>query len=213
MAAVVERNRQLEERLVEARRFAKWGGVCAVVGMVGCVTVVAIGVTFFPRVKHVKVDSTEALCTIESTPQPVVSVGLVTDFAKECLLDLDGWGFDDYERRLTQATSRCLTPEFRKAYMTNPTLSSRISTVRDAVLRVKPMTENVPQIESEGEGKDGAYRWVVQVPLRRTYIQGGTKKSEQSVLYNATVVKVPRQAYNPVGLAIESLVEKPGYAR
>jgi len=211
--ALAAENVQLTERLKSAERFAKTGLRSATISAVAAGLVLVIGVIFFPRVKHIAVDNTEAVCPIEATAQSMVSSGLITEFAKECVLDLDGWGFDDYERRLKQATDRCMTMSYRKAYLTNPTINSRISTVREGVLRVKPTAIDVPAISEQGKSADGADSWTVQIPIRRAYFQGEKTLRPQEVVYNVTVVRVPRQAYMPLGLAIENLVEKPYISR
>jgi len=213
VAALVAENQQLAERLVEAKRYAKTGLLSAILSVGGFVAITALYLIIFPRVQHVAVANTDVVCPLESTSQSIVSATLITEFAKECVLDLDSFGFDDYDRRLKQVTDRCMTLEYRAAFLTNPSVSSRIQTVRDGVIRVKPMVIDVPSISQQGKSPDGSDSWVVQVPIKRMYLQGDKRLSTQDVIYDVTVSRVQRQAYSSLGLAISKLVEKPYLAK
>lgn len=208
--------RELQERLTaetrnkeEAKRTARW----ALVGL-GAVAVMAVAAgvivaTRFPLEKYLYTDNAKEICEAQVQDLPLVTSNTVMDFAKECVLDMDTFAHDTFEKDLTRMANRCFTPGFRKKFMEMDWLADRVSTVRSGFLRVSSQTSGTVVIADSGATADG-YKWVVQVPVKRTFRQGDSPRGSNERVYDVEVYRVLRDAYNPVGLGINAIYEKSG---
>lgn len=193
-----------KDQAVRTTRHALWalGGVTLVSVAVG-----AIFATRFPMERYIYTDNAKAICEAQLEDQPLVTASTVTDFAKECTLDIDTFGHDSVERDLSRMADRCLTPEFRKTFFEASWMGSRIDTVRSGFLRTSSQTTGPVLITSSGPTAQG-YLWKVQVPIKRTFRQGDTIKGNQERVYLLDVYRVTKNAQNPVGLSINQVTER-----
>jgi hypothetical protein len=185
-------------------RFALYG--CAAVLLT---TLLGVGVvlTRYPLERYLYTDNAKEMCEAQVYDAPLITTNTVTEFAKDCVLDLDTFANDSFEKDLTRMASRCLTPGFRKKFMEVDWLSDRVSTVRTQLLRVSSQTTGPVLVASSGPTADG-YMWRVQIPVRRTFRQGDTPKGSNERVYEVDVYRVVKDAYNPVGLGINAMYER-----
>lgn len=204
---------QLQKRVQEAQVARAESARNAKVAVIafGAVTVVSlVGVVLALRVlpleRYLYADNAKALCDAQLQEAPLVTTSTVTEFVKDCIVDMDTFAYDSVERDLTRMADKCFTPEFRKTFFQAPWLADRITTVREGFLRVSAQTTGPVLVVSSGPTAV-AYQWKVELPVNRYYRQGNTVKGSSSRAYKVTVYRVVRNAFNPVGLGINSVEE------
>ena len=193
-------------RANEAERTAK----LAVRGLIGVVGVsllcVGIGLARLPLERYLYSDNAKAICEAQLQSEPLITANTVLDFAKDCVLDMDTFAHYSVEKDLSRMAERCLTPDFRRAFFKAPWLKDRIQTVQEGYLRVAAQTTGPVLMESSGPTAEG-YKWTLQVPVKRTFLQGDAVKGSNQRMYRVDVYRVVRNAYNPVGLGINRIEE------
>ncbi|SFF31822.1 DotI/IcmL/TraM family protein [Paracidovorax wautersii] len=184
------------------------------IALMGLLVVVTAGVgaaitvvKMFPMEKYIYTDNAKAICEAQVQDEPLITTNTVLDFTKECILDLDTFAHDTFDRDLSRMANRCLTPQFRKKFLEVDWLNDRVATVRQNFFRVSSQSNGQPILAASGPVPEG-YKWVVQVPVRRTFRQGDTPRGTNEKVYEVEVYRVVRNAYNPVGLGINQIVEK-----
>ena len=171
-------------------------------------TIVAVGAVLgrYPLERYFITDNAKQICEATLDTRPQITQSTVTEFAKECVLDMDTFAHDSVERDLTRMADRCFNPEFRKVYMSQPWLADRITTVREKLYRVSSQTVG-PVLVTKSSDTPHGYMWQVQVPVRRTFRQGEAPVGFNDRVYVVDVFRVTRNAYNPVGLGINQITE------
>lgn len=192
---------------IAAVRTANIALVCLASTVFVSLTAVAVAIWRLPIERYIHSDNAKAICEAQLEPEPLVTTNTVLDFAKDCMLDMDTFSHDTVERDLSRVANRCFTPGFRKVYFEAPWLADRIGTVKDQFLRTSAETTGPALVESEGPSAEG-YKWIVQIPIKRTFRQGETIKGRQERVYRAEVYRVTKSAYNPVALGINKLDER-----
>lgn len=205
---------QLQRRAVAAEnsaiasgRAAKTAVICLGVVTTSVLIVGGFALWKLPIERYLYAENAKAICEAQLEAEPLVTTNTVLDFAKECMLDMDTFAHDSIERDLTKVANRCFTPNFRKTYFEAPWLAERIDTVREQVLRVASETRGPGLLEGEGNTAEG-YRWIVQLPVKRTFRQGETIKGRQERVYRVQVYRTVKNAFNPVGLGINAVDER-----
>lgn len=205
---------QLQQRVGQAevsRDSASRTARAAVYGVAAVLLVSMAGVglvlTRYPMERYLYTDNAKAVCEAQIQSEPLITTNTVTDFAKDCMLDLDTFAHDTFEKDLTKMASRCLTPGFRRQFMQVDWLADRVSTVRTQLLRVSSQTTGPVLVASSGPTADG-FMWRVQIPVKRTFRQGDTPKGSNERVYEVDVYRVVKNAYNPVGLGINAMYER-----
>lgn len=193
----------------EAQRTARWAFVGLGAVAVMAITAGVVVATRFPLERYLYTDNAKEICEAQVEELPLVTSNTVMDFAKECVLDMDTFAHDTFEKDLTRMANRCFTPGFRKKFMEMDWLADRVSTVRSGYMRVSSQTVGAVLIADSGPTPQG-YRWLVQVPVKRTFRQGDSPRGSNERVYDVEVYRVLRDAYNPVGLGINAIVEKSG---
>lgn len=207
IAELLKRAKLSEEARVAASGTARIAIAGLSVVVFVSLTGIAVALWKLPIERYIYTDNAKAICEAQLEGEPLVTSNTVLDFAKDCLLDMDTFSHDSIERDLTRMANRCFTPGFRKNYFEAPWLADRISTVRDQFLRTSAVTTGPVLIESEGPTAEG-YKWIVQVPIKRTFRQGDAIKGTQDRTYRAEVFRVTKSAFNPVALGINKLDER-----
>lgn len=196
-----------EEQSIHDRKVASLSVICLAV-VVSCSALSFLTIYLkLPVERYIYTDNAKAICEAQLEPEPLVTSNTVLDFAKDCMLDMDAFAYDSVEKDLTRVANRCFTPGFRKNYFEAYWLSDRIATVKEQFLRVSSETTGPVLVESEGPTPEG-YRWVVQVPVKRTFRQGDSIKGRQERFYRVEVFRVVKSAFNPVALGINKLDER-----
>jgi len=204
---------QLQKRVQEANAARAESARNAKIAVIafGAVTVVSlcgvvVALRVLPLERYLYADNAKALCDAQLQEAPLVTTSTVTEFVKDCIVDMDTFAYDSVERDLTRMADKCFTPEFRKTFFQAPWLADRITTVREGFLRVSAQTTGPVLVVSSGPTAV-AYQWKVELPVNRHYRQGNTVKGSSSRAYKVTVYRVVRNAFNPVGLGINSVEE------
>jgi len=204
---------QLNSRVEEAqagRDDAARSAKLAIIGLSVVTTVSLLGVVIalrtLPLERYLYSDNAKVVCDAQLKDDPLVTTTTVTEFAKDCILDMDTFAYDSVERDLSRMADKCFTPEFRKTFFQAPWLADRITTVRDGFLRVNAQTTGPVLVASSGPTAVG-YQWKVELPVKRSYRQGDVVKGSNNRTYRVTVYRVVRNAFNPVGLGINSVEE------
>lgn len=183
----------------------------SIVGLAATITVslagVAVALWKLPIERYIYTDNAKAICEAQLEGEPLITTNTVLEFAKDCMLDMDTFSHDTLERDLGRVSNRCFTPNLRKRYFEAPWLADRIATVKEQFLRVASETTLPGLVESEGPTAEG-YKWVVQLPVKRTYRQGEVLKGKQERVYRVDVYRITKTAFNPVGLGINSIDER-----
>ena len=202
-----ERVQQAETSRADAARTAR----LALYGFAGVLlsTLMGVGIVLsrYPMERYLYTDNAKQICDAQVQDTPLITTNTVTEFAKDCMLDLDTFSHDTFEKDLSRMASRCLTPGFRKKFMEVDWLSDRVSTVRTQLLRVSSQTTGPVLVASSGPTADG-YMWRVQIPVKRTFRQGDTPKGSNERVYEVDVYRVVKDAFNPVGLGVNAMYER-----
>jgi hypothetical protein len=205
---------QLQQRVVQAEKSRSDAARTARVALYGfagvlLTTLLGVGVVLsrYPMERYLYTDNAKEICEAQVLDVPLITTNTVTEFAKDCMLDLDTFAHDTFEKDLTRMASRCLTPGFRKKFMEVEWLSDRVSTVRTQLLRVSSQTTGPVLVASSGPTADG-YMWRVQIPVKRTFRQGDTPKGSNERVYEVDVYRVVKDAFNPVGLGVNAMYER-----
>lgn len=198
---------QAEKSRADAARTSRF----AMYGLAGVLltTLVGVGIvlTRYPLERYLYTDNAKTICEAQVQDVPLITTNTVTEFAKDCMLDLDTFAYDTFEKDLSRMASRCLTPGFRKKFLEVDWLADRVGTVRAQLLRVSSQTTGPVLVASSGATPDG-YMWRVQIPVRRTFKQGDTQKGSNERVYEVDVYRVVKDAFNPVGLGINAMYER-----
>lgn len=206
-AAALQAAKQADEARQHAQRTAK----VAIVGSLAVIAASVIGASVvaskYPLERYVYTDNAKAICEAPLEKSPLVTTNTVTEFAKDCAIDIDTFAYDSVERDLDRVASRCLTPGFRKKFFEASWLDQRIKSVKNGLLRVNSQTTGPVLVTNSGNTVDG-YLWKVQVPVKRTFRQGDSVQGSNERIYEMDVYRVTKDAYNPQGLAINAMVEK-----
>lgn len=207
MLQLQKRVEQAEKSRTDAARTARY----ALYGFSGVLltTLMGVGIVLsrYPMERYLYTDNAKEICEAQVLDVPLITTNTVTEFAKDCMLDLDTFAHDTFEKDLTRMASRCLTPGFRKKFMEVEWLSDRVSTVRTQLLRVSSQTTGPVLVASSGPTADG-YMWRVQIPVKRTFRQGDTPKGSNERVYEVDVYRVVKDAFNPVGLGVNAMYER-----
>lgn len=190
----------------QAARAARIGVIAFASVVTICLLGVYVALRALPLERYLYADNAKALCDAQLQEAPLVTTSTVTEFTKDCILDMDTFAYDSVERDLTRMADKCFTPEFRKSFFQAPWLADRITTVREGFLRVSAQTTGPVLVVNSGPTAVG-YQWKVELPVSRSYRQGNTLKGSNSRAYKVTVHRVVRNAFNPVGLGINSVEE------
>lgn len=209
MQVLAQLQRRAEEaeasgaRTAKTLRFALIGATTVIL-----TTIIAGGIFLsrYPMDRIIVTDNTKAFCEAQTQGEPLIGPNTVTEFAKDCALDIDTMAYDSIERDLTRAANKCMLPEFRKAFFEASWLADRIKTVETGLYRVKPQTTGPVLITNSGNTSMG-YLWRVEVPVKRTYLQGDSPKGANERIYQMDVYRVTKDAFNPVGLGINQITE------
>lgn len=202
---------QAAKQADEARQQAQSTAKVAIISSLVVISVSLIGVAVvaskYPLERYVFTDNAKAICEAPLEKSPLVTTNTVTEFAKDCAIDIDTFAYDSVERDLDRMVSRCLTPGYRKKFFEASWLDQRIKTVKNGLLRVNSQTTGPVLVTNSGSTVDG-YLWKVQVPVKRTYRQGDSVQGSNERIYELDVYRITKDAYNPQGLAINAIVEK-----
>lgn len=200
----VQQAEKSREDAARTSRFALYG-----FSSVLLTTLMGVGIVLsrYPLERYLYTDNAKEICEAQVQDVPLITTNTVTEFAKDCMLDLDTFAHDTFEKDLTRMASRCLTPGFRKKFMEVEWLSDRVSTVRTQLLRVSSQTTGPVLVASSGPTADG-YMWRVQIPVKRTFRQGDTPKGSNERVYEVDVYRVVKDAFNPVGLGVNAMYER-----
>lgn len=203
------RAEQAEDSKLQAQKTARAAVIAFAVCTVGGLVAAATLLSRFPLERYLYTDNAKAICDAQFQEEPLVTTNTVTEFAKECVLDMDTFAHDTFDRDLSRTAGRCFTPGFRKKYMEMPWLKDRVDTVRDGYLRVSSQTTGPVLVVASNPTADG-YHWRVQVPIKRSFRQGESPKGSNERVYEVDVYRVLKDAYNPVGLGINAIYERSG---
>lgn len=160
----------------------------------------------YPMDRYIYTDNAKEICEAQTYEAPLVTTNTVTEFAKDCALDIDTFGYDNAEQNLVKMANRCLLPNFRKKFFTAPWLEDRVNTVKQGLYRINSQTTGPTLVHSEGQTPNG-YMWRVEVPIQRFYRQGDALKGNNQKVYVMDIYRVRSDAFNPVGLGINAINE------
>lgn len=201
-----QRNEVAEAQLAQSIRTGRFalGGLVAVICTVG----ISAAVIFskYPMERYIHTDNAKQFCEAQTQDQPLITLNTVTEFAKDCALDIDTFGHDNAIENINKMAARCMTPGFRDEFFKADWLASRVDLVQKKLLRVNSQTTGPAIIQSSGPTPNG-YMWRVQVPIKRYFRQGESLQGTNERVYIMDVYRVTKDAFNPVGLAIHAVNE------
>lgn len=201
-----QRNAASEAQLAQSIRTGKFAlaGLAAVICTVGICSAVIF--SKYPMERYIHTDNAKQFCEAQTQSQPLITLNTVTEFAKDCALDIDTFGHDNAIENINKMAARCMTPGFREEFFKADWLASRVETVQNKLLRVNSQTTGPVIVQSSGTTPNG-YMWRVQVPIKRYFRQGESLQGSNERVYIMDVYRVTTDAFNPVGLAIHAVNE------
>lgn len=215
LGVIAQQAKRMDEQataLNEAKSTTKVVSICGTILFSAFAIGGAIVFSTFPLEHFLYTDNAKAICEADTKKEPLVTVNTVIEFAKDCAIDIDTFGYDSVERDLTRMAERCLTPDFRSEFFSAPWLGERVDLVKNSLYRVSSQTTGPVLVQSSGFNQHG-YMWRVEVPVKRIFKQGDSTKGTTEKVYVIDVYRVVKNAFNPTGLGINSIVERQAKAK
>lgn len=163
----------------------------------------------YPKYKVIPTTNNSAVCELSPEENPLLTDVSIQDFAKMGILSTYSIGYVDWRNQLDQATTRYYTSKGRASIHVALKESALIDYIIQNNLVMKSMAISVPQINEKGTEKGVSY-WIVQMPLAIEFYSGkSTPADTQKFIAQVKIVTSMRDAFNPKGIGIDSLVLKP----
>lgn len=139
--------------------------------------------------------------------QPNVSQSALQQWANTAVIAVNTYDFFNYRDQLQKA-SDYFTTDGWQAYLDELKASRNLNAVIEKKLVVSAVATRAPTILRQGI-IDGAYSWVVQIPVLVTY-QSASQYSQQSLIVTLMIKRISTLT-NPNGIGIANYIAAEGY--
>lgn len=177
------------------------------VSMIMNVFLIWLGFFYFPRSDYVATSNAAAVCKITPLNEPHIHHQVVADFAVEAALQIYTYDHVNYRRQITTVTEKYFSPAFRDDFMKVFGDSANLKSVIENFYIVSSSTAGRPPQIIKAGIKNGAYVWVVQVPINVYYISG-RKNQEEKILATVEVTRTDASRINPRAIAVSNIVTR-----
>lgn len=145
----------------------------------------------------------DAAYVCDATPlsDPIVSQARLKDLAQTAAVELNSYGYLNWQRSINNALDKFFTPRGADAARKAIAATGIINKVVDQYVEVGAVSLAPPRIIEEGR-TSGRYYWLVEVPLVVTYATNAESKRE-SRLFTFRIVRVDPSPINTNGVAID----------
>lgn len=211
VGAIIRENIRLSEDIGDLKRknIKVWSVAGVQAGLL--FFIIFAGVSWFPKYRFVATTDNSGLCEISSEMSVRVTPAVLTDYAKEAVLNAYSYDYVNYQKTLNEVTTRWFTDAGRKALFSTLESSGNLERIIKGRLILKSMATNVPQLEEEGLKNGITPYWVVKAPVAIEFYSGGEAqpRSRQDFLAIVTVIQIPASAANLKGIAVDSIALQP----
>jgi len=206
---VARKNFDLREKLRKERRFA----MLTVLGISICLCIIFFMVYLFsayPKYRTIQTVDNSVICELKPEDNPMLTDVAIQDFAKSAVLSAYSFDYVNWRTQIENATTRYFTSDGRAAFNKAIRSSGSLNYIISNTLIMKSMAISSPQIEEKGVDSKGAPYWIVRMPISTEFFTGNTKAADvQKFVAQVKVVSTKRDAFNPKGLGVYSMILKP----
>lgn len=160
----------------------------------------------FPRDSFIATQNAAAICRISPIDRPHIAVGQVTDFAQSAVVSIYTYNYLTYKKNAAETADTYFSNEFHEPFLRLFSTSKALQEVIDKRFNVIAVgTANQPPLVTRAGPRNGAWAWVVDVPVTVYYISG-RDTHEDKILASVTVTQVDPTRTNPKGIAVDDIV-------
>lgn len=205
----------ISELIIEKRKLnqesSKWLKIDAVVSIVVCVALMflAVGVVSSKRTEvFFQVNPQGQIKELTPIYMPKHSNAFVGDWLNKCLVDTFDFSYVNYQKRLTEVTNNCYSPEGRKSLENALIKTGNLEAVTSKRLYVSLTLDYSPVVmrEMKPNAASEPYRWVLQSEGVIT-LQSATSNDPNRVKVTVVVSRSSMENSGK-GLAIDRIIIK-----
>ena len=206
---VARENFDLREKLRKERRFT----IYTIIGI--CITLAIILLmlylfSVYPKYRTIQTIDNSVICELKPEENPMLTDVAIQDFAKSAVLSAYSFDYVNWRTQVENATTRYFTSDGRAAFNKAIRSSGSLNYIISNTLIMKSMAISSPQIEEKGVDNKGVPYWIVRMPISTEFFTGNTKAADvQKFVAQVKVVSTKRDAFNPKGLGVYSMILKP----
>lgn len=165
------KSQSISELIIEKRKLAqsntRWLKIDAVISIVVCVALLflSIGVVSSKKTEvFFQVNAQNQFKELTPLYMPKHSNDFVGDWLNKCLIDTFDFSYVNYQKRLTEVTNKCYSPEGRKSLENALVNTGNLEAVKAKRLYVSMSLNYAPVVvrEMKPNAASEPYRWVLQ---------------------------------------------------
>ena len=206
---VARENYDLREKLRQSRRVL----ILSLFGIIitsGIILVLLYLFTVYPKYRTVQTIDNSVICELKPTDNPMLTDVAIQDFAKSAVLSAYSYDYINWRTQVENATTRYFTSDGRAAFNKAIRNSGSLNYIVSNNLIMKSMAISSPQIEEKGIDNNGVPYWIVRMPISTEFYTGSAKAADtQNFVAQVKVIATQRDAFNPKGLGVYSMILKP----
>lgn len=206
---VARENFDLREKLRKERQFT----IFTIMGITICLVIILIMGYFFtvyPKYRTIQTIDNSVICELKPEDNPMLTDVAIQDFAKSAVLSAYSFDYVNWRTQVENATTRYFTSDGRAAFNKAIRSSGSLDYIISNTLIMKSMAISSPQIEEKGVDNKGVPYWIVRMPISTEFYTGNAKAADiQKFVAQVKVVSTKRDAFNPKGLGVYSMILKP----
>jgi intracellular multiplication protein IcmL len=212
-ASVIREAKRLEVEVMALRGQIKraWTTTALLAFVLTCF--VFGGLFFFPKYRYIPTLDNAAICSVSTDEAPRVPPEIVRQYAVDGVVSSYSFNFVNWREAINDACNRWFTVAGCRSYQNELQNSGNREKVIKNRLTLRVMATHVPQLESMNAPGIGIQRsWQVLVPIMIEFYDGATDgpKIAQHFIAIVEIVEVIPSALNVKGIAINSIVLRPG---
>lgn len=166
--------------------------------------------TVYPKYRTVQTIDNSVICELKPSENPMLTDAAIQDFAKSAVLSAYSYDYINWRTQIENATTRYFTSDGRAAFNKAIKNSGSLNYIVSNNLIMKSMAISSPQIEEKGIDNSGVPYWIVRMPITTEFYTGSAKAADtQNFVAQVKVVTTQRDAFNPKGLGVYSMILKP----
>lgn len=166
--------------------------------------------TVYPKYRTIQTIDNSVICELKPEDNPMLTDVAIQDFAKQAVLSSYSYDYINWRTQIENATTRYYTADGRASFNKAIRASGSLDYIIRNNLIMKSMAISSPQIEEKGLDNSGTPYWIVRMPITTEFYTGASKPADsQSFVAQVKVVTTKRDAFNPKGLGVYSMILKP----
>jgi len=204
-SALAHENSQLKQQIYnEKKSKASTLFFILMISIFGNLFMVWLAFFYFPITQQIATSNATEVCKIPTVSEPFVQPEVAANFAVEAVVSLYSYDYVNYLRHINAATNKYMTPTFRDQYMKAFGDSATLRNVIENNFVVSANDGGKPAIIVSKGKKNGAYTWVIKVPLTISYLSG-RKVDTERIIATVDVSREIPSSVNPTGIAVSMI--------